>query len=40
MKTSRAAVITEHNKPLTIQDVPIPDLEPGALLVKIGRAHV
>ncbi len=35
MKTSRAAVITEHNKPLTIQDVPIPDLEPGALLVKI-----
>lgn len=35
MRTSRAAVITEHNKPLTIQDVPIPELEPGALLVKI-----
>jgi len=25
METCRAAVITEHNKPLTIERVPIPD---------------
>jgi threonine dehydrogenase-like Zn-dependent dehydrogenase len=35
MRTARAAVITELNKPLQIQNVPIPDLEPGALLVRI-----
>ena len=35
MRDCRAAVITEHNKPLTIERVPIPDLEPGALLVRI-----
>lgn len=35
MRTSRAAVIREHHKPLTIEEVPIPELEPGALLVKI-----
>ena len=35
MNTCRAAVITEHNKPLTIQQVPIPNLDPGSLLVKI-----
>ena len=35
MDTSRAAVITEHNKPLTIEQVPIPKLDPGSLLVKI-----
>ena len=35
MDTCRAAVITEHNKPLTIQQVPIPKLDPGSLLVKI-----
>ena len=35
MDTCRAAVITEHNKPLTIQKVPIPKLDPGSLLVKI-----
>lgn len=31
----RAAVITAHNQPLEIQRVPIPELEPGALLVRI-----
>jgi L-iditol 2-dehydrogenase len=31
----RAAVITAHNKPLEIQKVRIPDLDPGSLLVKI-----
>jgi len=35
METCRAAVITEHNKPLTIQQVQIPNLDPGSLLVKI-----
>ncbi len=35
MRTSRAAVIRSHHQPLTIEEVPIPELEPGALLVKI-----
>ena len=35
MDTCRAAVITEHNKPLTIEKVQIPKLDPGSLLVKI-----
>ena len=35
MHECNAAVITEHNKPLEIQKVPIPELEPGALLIKI-----
>jgi L-iditol 2-dehydrogenase len=35
MADCRAAVITAHHKPLEIQRVPIPELEPGALLVRI-----
>jgi D-arabinose 1-dehydrogenase-like Zn-dependent alcohol dehydrogenase len=35
METCNAAVITEHNKPLTIQKVQIPTLDAGSLLVKI-----
>jgi L-iditol 2-dehydrogenase len=35
MADCRAAVITAHNQPLEIQRVPIPELEPGALLVRI-----
>ena len=35
MATCRAAVITEHNKPLSIQQVTIPELDPGSLLIKI-----
>ncbi|MGH7846878.1 MAG: zinc-binding dehydrogenase [Candidatus Binatia bacterium] len=35
MKDCRAAVITAHNQPLEVQRVPIPDLEPSALLVRI-----
>jgi D-arabinose 1-dehydrogenase-like Zn-dependent alcohol dehydrogenase len=35
MNDCRAAVITAHNQPLEIQRVPIPKLEPGALLVRI-----
>ena len=35
MNDCRAAVITDHNKPLEIQRVQIPELEKGSLLVKI-----
>jgi L-iditol 2-dehydrogenase len=35
MADCRAAVITSFNEPLEIQRVPIPDLDPGALLVRI-----
>lgn len=35
MAECRAAVVTGHNQPLEIQQVPIPDLEPGSLLVRI-----
>jgi len=35
MNDCRAAVITAHNQPLEIQRVPIPDLDPGALLVRM-----
>ncbi|MFE0726110.1 zinc-binding dehydrogenase [Streptomyces sp. NPDC058794] len=38
--TSRAAVVTEFGKPLEIRDVPIPDLQRGALLVKIEAAGI
>ncbi|HEY7060068.1 MAG TPA: zinc-binding dehydrogenase [Chloroflexota bacterium] len=35
MDDCRAAVITSHNEPLEIQRVPIPELDPGSLLVRI-----
>src|SRR5919202_2486383 len=35
MAECRAAVITAHNQPLEIERVPIPDLDPGSLLVRI-----
>jgi D-arabinose 1-dehydrogenase-like Zn-dependent alcohol dehydrogenase len=35
MNDCRAAVITAHNQPLEIQRIPVPELEPGALLVRI-----
>lgn len=35
MDSCRAAVITGHDQPLEIREVPIPPLEPGALLVRI-----
>jgi D-arabinose 1-dehydrogenase-like Zn-dependent alcohol dehydrogenase len=38
MNDCRAAVITAHNQPLEIQRVPIPELEPGSLLVKIAAS--
>jgi L-iditol 2-dehydrogenase len=38
--TSRAAVVTDFNAPLEIRDLPVPDLEHGALLVKVDVATV
>jgi D-arabinose 1-dehydrogenase-like Zn-dependent alcohol dehydrogenase len=35
MADCRAAVVTAHNEPLQIQRVPIPELDPGSLLVRI-----
>ena len=35
MDDCRAAVITAHNEPIEIQQVKIPDLDPGSLLVKM-----
>ncbi|WP_341939867.1 zinc-binding dehydrogenase [Microbacterium sp. LWH10-1.2] len=35
--TTRAAVLTAHGEPLTLQDLPLPqDVEPGAALVRIS----
>jgi L-iditol 2-dehydrogenase len=39
-QTCRAAVVTAFNEPVEIREVPIPDLEHGALLVKIDAATV
>jgi threonine dehydrogenase-like Zn-dependent dehydrogenase len=37
--TTRAAVLTEHGAPLTLQDLPLPaEIEPGAALVRISCA--
>ena len=38
MNDCRAAVITAHNQLLEIQRVSVPDLEPGALLVRIAAS--
>ena len=35
MTECRAAVITAHNQPLEIRNVKVPELEPGAMLVRI-----
>ncbi|MFC1974511.1 zinc-binding dehydrogenase [Chloroflexota bacterium] len=37
-KTCKAAVIVEFNKPLEIREMPIPDVEPRAILVKVEMA--
>lgn len=39
-ETSRAAVITEFNGKLEVRDLPVPSLEPGALLVRVEAATV
>ncbi|WP_040167340.1 zinc-binding dehydrogenase [Microbacterium gorillae] len=38
--TSRAAVITEFGADLEVRDLPVPELEPGALLVRVDAATV
>lgn len=38
--TCRAAVVTAFNEPLEVRDLPIPELEPGAVLLKIESATV
>jgi threonine dehydrogenase-like Zn-dependent dehydrogenase len=40
VKDCRAAVITAHNQPLEIQRVPIPELDPGSLLVRIDASTI
>ena len=40
MKTSRAAVLTNYNAPLELQEFPLPLIEPGAALVKVKLAGI
>jgi len=39
-KTSKAMVLTEFHKPLELQNIPIPELGPGDMLVKVNLASV
>lgn len=39
-KTCKAAVLTEYGKPLEIREVPIPQVEDGAILVKVEMAGI
>ncbi|MCX8032226.1 MAG: zinc-binding dehydrogenase [Thermoleophilia bacterium] len=39
-KTCKAAVLVEYGKPLEIWDVDIPEVEPGAILVKVEVAGI
>lgn len=39
-KTSRAAIITAFGEPLEVRELPIPELEPGAVLVRVDAATV
>lgn len=39
-KTGLAAVLAEYNEPLTVQELPIPEPEPGALVVRVAAATV
>lgn len=34
-RTSRAAVLREFGRPLSLEELPVPELEPGAILVKV-----
>lgn len=40
MATGKAAVFTKPNTPMEIRDIPIPDVEPGAILVRVTMANV
>jgi len=39
-KTSKVMVLSEYHKPLVMQDIPIPELGPGDMLVKVKMASV
>ena len=39
-KTSKAMVLTEFKKPLELLDIPVPELGPGDMLVKVDLASV
>ena len=39
-KTMKAAVVREFGKPLTIEEVPVPEVGPGQILVKIAATGV
>ena len=38
-RTMKAAVVREFGKPLAIEDVPIPEVGPGQVLVKVRHAE-
>jgi NADPH:quinone reductase-like Zn-dependent oxidoreductase len=38
-RTMKAAVVREFGKPLAIEDVPIPEVGPGQVLVKINKLN-
>jgi len=39
-KTILAAVVRESGKPLTIEEVPVPDAGPGEVLIKVAARGV
>ena len=39
-KTCKAAVLEEYNKPVQIREVPIPEVEPRGILVKVEMAGI
>jgi L-iditol 2-dehydrogenase len=39
-KTCKAAVLEEYNKPLQIREVPVPEVEPRGILVKVEMAGI
>jgi D-arabinose 1-dehydrogenase-like Zn-dependent alcohol dehydrogenase len=39
-KTCKAAILEEYCKPLQIREVPIPEVQPGAILVKVEMAGI
>lgn len=39
-KMCKAAVLEEYNKPVQIRDVPIPEVRPGGILVKVEMAGI
>ena len=39
-KTCKAAILEEYGKPLQIREVPIPEMQPGAILVKVEMAGI